>query len=179
MDESVKRACAVCGATLPPHRTTSCEPGTCFVKDEGAAVKWHLRFLKLADHVAGWSKDPSTKVGAVIIDKDRRVVGMGYNGFPRGVLDSSERYENRPVKYKMIVHSEANAILNARTSVRDCTMYSTKFPCSECAKLIIQSEISEIYAPAPKADEVWTEDSHFSRQMFKEADVDFHEIVLV
>jgi dCMP deaminase len=135
-------------------------------------LKWERRFMALAAHVATWSKDPSTKVGAVIVDEERRVVGMGYNGFPRGVTDKPTRYDDKPTKYKMIVHSEANAILNANTNIEGCILYGTKFPCSECAKLIIQSGIRQVWSPAPKSGEVWTEDSDFSKQMFREAGVD-------
>ena len=80
-------------------------------------TKWDLRFLKLAHHVGQWSKDPSTKVGAVIVDAQRRVLGIGYNGFPRGVDDSPGRYHDRPTKLDMVVHAETNAIMNAVSSV--------------------------------------------------------------
>lgn len=133
--------------------------------------KWDARFMALAAHVADWSKDPSTKVGAVIVDSMRVVRGIGYNGFPRGVDDDIERYANKPTKYKMIVHSEANAILNANASVNSCAMYTTKFPCSECAKLIIQSGICQVFAPAPTGSGPWVEDAKFSFTMFKEAGV--------
>jgi dCMP deaminase len=132
--------------------------------------KWDERFMQLASHFATWSKDPSTKVGAVIVDHDRRLVGTGYNGFPRGVGDEPERYVEKMVKYKLVVHAEANAIMNAVKSVRDCTLYATKYPCSECAKLIIQMGISRIIAPPPASDDsVWAEDSKFSTRMFREA----------
>src|SRR3989344_2191240 len=80
--------------------------------------KWDRRFLALAEHVAQWSKDPSTKTGAVIVDPNNRVVSLGYNGFPRGVNDLPERLSNRELKYKIIVHCERNALLFARESVR-------------------------------------------------------------
>lgn len=131
--------------------------------------KWNDRFMEMAELVAGWSKDPSTKVGALIVDHDRRVVATGYNGFPRGVNDDPGRYETKMVKYKMIVHSEANAILNAVKSVRDCTMYTTKYPCSECAKLIIQSGIARVITPEPSKEGIWAEDSEYSRAMFRES----------
>lgn len=132
---------------------------------------WRRRFMSLALHVSSWSKDPSTKVGSVITDEFRRVVGLGYNGFPRGVIDAPDRYENKEVKYKMIVHGEANAILNAIASVRHATLYSTKHPCSDCVKLIIQSGIARIVCPAPSEDGIWAEDSRHARQMLREAGV--------
>lgn len=126
--------------------------------------------MELASHFATWSKDPSTKVGAVIIDHDRRVVGSGYNGFPRGVIDNEDRYIEKMVKYKMVVHAEANSILNAVKSVRDCTLYATKFPCTECTKLIIQSGVCRVIAPTLVEDgSVWAEDAKFSITMLREA----------
>lgn len=136
--------------------------------------KWDARFMALAEHIADWSKDPSTKVGAVIVNSMRGIVGLGFNGFPRGVEDHAERYANKPTKYKMIVHSEANAILNANSSVNGCAMYTTKFPCSDCAKLIIQSGICQVFAPPPissSGDGPWVEDAKFSFTMFQEAGV--------
>ena len=133
--------------------------------------KWRHRFLQLAAHVAEWSKDPSTKVGAVIVDHQRLVVGIGYNGFPRGVVDDDERYAEKSVKYRMVVHAEQNAIFNAARSVHDMTLFATKFPCSECAKAIIQNGIYHVISPAPATEGVWGEDAHFSTQMLREAAV--------
>lgn len=142
--------------------------------------KWDERFVGLAQHVAQWSKDPSTKVGAVITDDLRRIVSLGFNGFPRSVVDDPDRYENRMVKYKLIVHAEANALMSAGRLVSGCTLYATKFPCSECAKLIIQSGIWRVVAPArgvvpggpvdPSAER-WMEDALYAAQMFNEAAV--------
>lgn len=128
---------------------------------------WKKRFMETAEHFAQWSKDPSTKVGAIIVDCERRLVGAGYNGFPRGVSDDAERYEHKPTKYELIVHAESNALMNAVKSVSGCAMYSTKFPCNECAKQIVQMGISKIVAPHPTPD--WAEKSSFALQMFREA----------
>ncbi len=128
------------------------------------------RMMKLARHIAGWSKDPSTKVGAVIVDDLGRVVGMGFNGFPRHVADNEERYENRDVKYKMIVHAEVNAILNSLKEPRGCKLFSTFHPCAQCAAMIIQAGITEVYAPASD-DERWEADRKIARTMFHEAKV--------
>jgi dCMP deaminase len=107
--------------------------------------KWDLRFLKLADHVAQWSKDPSTKVGAVVVDSLRTVLGVGYNGFPRGVPDHREWYDDRSTKYDLIVHAEVNAILSASRGVRGGTLYTTPlFSCVRCAGLVIQSGITRV-----------------------------------
>lgn len=142
------------------------------VREMGMSTVWDARFMVLATAVASWSKDPSTKVGAVIADRKKRVVGIGYNGFPRGVSDNPERYAHRPTKYKLIVHSETNAILNAVTRLDGCTIYATKFPCSDCSKLIVQSGITRVVAPGPLPGEVWTDDAEFSKIMFLESDVD-------
>ena len=110
--------------------------------------KWDIRFLALAQHIAAWSKDPSTKCGAVIVDEQRRVVGLGYNGFPRGMPDKG--YKDRDHKLKFVVHAEANAILNAVAKVQGCTLYVWPIPaCNECAKLIVQAGIERVVSPSP------------------------------
>lgn len=134
-------------------------------------MKWLERFRDLAVQISTWSKDPSRQVGAVIVDAERRVVGMGYNGFPRGVSDDPARYEEKSVKLRMVVHAEANAILNARGSVSGCSMIVTSFPCSECAKLIIQSGVDCVHSTMPADSGKWADDAEFSRQMLREADV--------
>lgn len=137
---------------------------------------WTKRWLDFCEHIAQWSKDPSTKVGAVLVNHQRQVVGFGYNGFPRGVRDLESRYENKEVKYKMVVHSEANAILNANASVKDTTLYCTKFPCTECTKLIIQSGINKVVTRKPGGSEHWIKDSEYSRIMLHEAGIILLEI---
>ena len=130
--------------------------------------KWDKRFLDLADHIATWSKDPSTKVGAVVVDDENRIVGMGYNGFPRGVRDDEERYKDYEMKYSFVVHAEVNAILNAVKEVRGCRIYiSPLFTCNECAKVIIQSGIKEIISSTNRRERYLA-----SELMYKEAGVD-------
>lgn len=138
-------------------------------------ITWGERFIELARHVATWSKDPSTQVGAVIV-KDKQVLGMGYNGFPRGVEDTRERLEDRPIKYSLVVHAELNAILNATSSVKGCDLYVTHFPCGECAKSIIQSGIAKVYYPRSSRLERWHEDNELAENMFKEAGVQYLKI---
>jgi dCMP deaminase len=105
--------------------------------------KWDVRFLSMASLVATWSKDPSTKVGAVIVDDQRRIVSLGYNGFPKNICDD-KRLDKREIKYKMIVHAECNALLFASMqSSTDYTIYTHPFmPCPACAGMIIQSGIT-------------------------------------
>ena len=134
-------------------------------------TNWHERFLSLAEHIAGWSKDPSTKVGAVIVDADRRIISTGYNGFPRGVEDWPSRLDNRDVKYEMIVHGEINAILFANQSIYGCTLYTWPFmPCSRCAAIVIQSGIRTVVAPY-NDNPRWKDSFELTEQMFREAGV--------
>jgi dCMP deaminase len=134
--------------------------------------KWDDRFLDLARFIAQWSKDPSTKVGAVIVDDLRRVVGHGYNGFPRGIDDSPERLADRPLKHALVVHSEVNAILNARGSVEDCTLYCTHQPCAECAKAIIQAGICRVVVADQPEIAGWGDTQKIAWEMLQEAGVD-------
>lgn len=113
--------------------------------------KWDFRFLDLAHLVSTWSKDPSTKTGAVIVAPDKRVLSVGYNGFPRGVLDHEARYADREQKYKIIVHCERNAMLFCRESLAGATLYTYPFlSCGACAGMMIQAGI--VRHVAPKSD---------------------------
>ena len=112
---------------------------------------WDEFFIGMAKYVSTASKDPSTQVGAVLVDSDRRVIGMGYNGFPRGVHDDVSRYLDKPTKYAMVVHAELNAILNAHAPTEGSTLYVwpqfyTAMPpvCNECAKAVIQAGITRV-----------------------------------
>ena len=135
--------------------------------------KWDLRFLMLAEHVAIWSKDPSTRVGAVIVRGDRTIASVGYNGFPRGVDDDPSRYEDRPTKYLMTVHAEMNAILSLREPVaEDYVLYVTPLhPCANCASAIIQSGIKKVVSRNFGNDN-WVEHHKVAATMFEEAGVE-------
>ncbi len=138
-------------------------------------IKWDERFLELASTVSTWSKDPSTKVGSVITDDNRRIISVGYNGFPKGVRDFEHRLNDREVKYKFMVHAERNAIIFANTSLQDAIMYTYPFmPCCECAGIIIQSGIKKVvtfWDDTPR----WQESFKYSRKMFGEAGIDLLE----
>lgn len=140
-------------------------------------IKWHLRMLKLADHISNWSKDPSTKVGCVIYDKDKRIISTGYNGFPKNIIDSKERYDNKEIKYKIVRHAEANALSFAYKDLKGCTLVSTHFPCVQCASSIIQAGISTVVCFVPTEDYLsrWKEDVELSKQLFTEASIEFYE----
>lgn len=134
--------------------------------------KWDYRFISLAEHIAQWSKDPSTKTGAVIVDKNNRIVSVGYNGLPKGTLDLPERLNNRELKYKIIVHCERNAIIFAQRDLSGCTLYTHPFmSCATCASMVIQSGIKRIVAPY-NDNERWVPDFKLSTQLFNEAGID-------
>ncbi len=115
-------------------------------------VDWDRRFLALAEHVAGWSKDPSTQVGCVLARPNHTVASVGYNGLPRGVVDSSARLADRATRLALTVHSEPNAIVAAVGSVAGCTAYTHPFPpCAACMGLMIQAGIVRVVAPKPSA----------------------------
>lgn len=123
--------------------------------------------------VASWSKDPSSQIGAVIVDSQNRVISTGFNGLPVGVKDTNERLGDRATKYKMILHAEENAIMFAKQNLNGCSIYVTKMPpCAHCAALIIQSGIKFVYVPEwEEIPERWRESTELTMQMFKEAGV--------
>lgn len=111
-------------------------------------LPWEEYFMGVASLSALRSKDPNTQVGACIVNESKRIVSIGYNGFPKGASDDTFPWGNEgdmlETKYAYVVHAEANAILNATTKLENSSIYVTLFPCNECAKLIIQSGIKEI-----------------------------------
>jgi len=118
--------------------------------------KWDQRFFDLALLVSSWSKDPNTKVGAVIVNDLKQVLSLGYNGFPRGVRDEDARYIDRTCKHAFVVHAERNALDNAFTDVRGSYMYVTHFPCNDCAKGIVQKGIKKLFTPPPDPSKEYT-----------------------
>lgn len=135
--------------------------------------KWDQRFLKLATEIASWSKDPSTKVGCVVVGADREIRSTGFNGFPRGIEDRADRLEDRDLKYPLICHAEENAIMHAArigVSLKDCVAYVTWPPCSRCARSLIQSGVREIVYPAGcDIPSRWREDFEIASSMIEEA----------
>ena len=114
-----------------------------------AVANWDKRFLGLAEHVASWSKDPRTQVGAVIVRPNRTVVSVGYNGFPRGMTDLPARYEDKDEKYSRIVHAEMNAILHSTEKLEGYTLYTWPFmTCDRCAVTVIQTGIARVVSPS-------------------------------
>lgn len=134
---------------------------------------WHQYFMGMAHKVASRSKDPSTKVGCIVTSKDKVVVASGYNGIPQGVADLPERME-RPAKYLWTAHAEENAVaLAARvgSSLRDGYAYVTHYPCSRCARSLIQAGIRVIYV-GQGTTSMPQEEFDVARQMFTEAGVE-------
>ena len=142
--------------------------------------KWDFRFIELAKHISLWSKDPSTKVGCVVVGEDREIRSTGFNGFPRGIDDDEDRLTNREKKYPLICHAEENAIMHAArigVSLKNSTAYVTWPPCSRCARSLIQAGIKEVvYPDAGKIPERWQEDFTISDEMLREAGVEVRSI---
>jgi dCMP deaminase len=139
------------------------------MSDEG---KWVKRYFDLAHHIAGWSKDPSTKVGAVIVGEDPRKIAFGYNGFPPGIEDFPERLENREMKYKLTQHAERNVLDCVAFDTEGATLIVTMHPCSECAKSIVTKRIRRVICPPPTVREPWGEDAVWSQLIMREAGVE-------
>ena len=142
-------------------------------------ISWDEYFMGVALLSAKRSKDPSTQVGACVINDDKRIIGIGYNGFPRGCDDNiypwgktDSNYLN--TKYPYVVHAEANAILNSTRNLKDSTLYVTLFPCNECAKLIIQSGIKEVIYVSDKDN--GTDMNIASKKMLESAGVKLRQM---
>ena len=154
--------------------------------DELHIQDWDLYFFKIANLVSLKSKDPSSKFG-VVIEKDRRILGVGFNGFPIGVNDTRLRYSNRETKYSMIVHAEINAILSAAKggqSLVGATLYVQAICCCDCAKSIIQSgiktvkylsRVNDIFIANPK----WRDSFEITKTMLKESKVKLEAFTLI
>jgi dCMP deaminase len=137
--------------------------------------KWDSRFLELAKHISEWSKDPSTKVGCVVVGEDREIRSTGFNGFPRGIEDDSDRLEDREKKYPLICHAEENAIMHAARigiSLKGNTAYISWPPCSRCARSLIQAGVNEVVFPTGvDVPERWRSDFDIAIAMMNEAGI--------
>lgn len=118
------------------------------------SISWDECFMRMAHVIAERSKDPSSQVGAVIANQNNVVVGIGYNGFPRGIDSAKFPWEREgsflETKYAYVCHAEENAVYNANASVKESKIYSTLFPCNECAKALIQNGITEVIFESDK-----------------------------
>ena len=134
-------------------------------------TKWAIRFLQMAELVASWSKDPSTRVGAVITENNR-IVSLGFNGYPHGISDSAET-DNREMKLLKTLHAEENAILHAKRDLSSGEIWVTHFPCPNCAAKIIQTGLRAVHSPKPNDDFLsrWGDKIKVSEDMFEQAGV--------
>lgn len=144
-------------------------------------ISWDEYFMGIAMLSSKRSKDPSTQVGACIVDKDNKVVGIGYNGFPIGCSDDNLPWERQAddanlTKYPYVVHAEANAILNSTKDLHGSRIYVDLFPCNECAKLIIQSGIKEVVFLSDKYKD--TDSVKASRRMFNLSGVKERQLIV-
>lgn len=133
-------------------------------------LKWDRRFLKIAESISEWSKDPSTKVGAIITN-DIKIISMGYNGLPQSTPDYPEILNVREVKYQYIIHAEVNAVLSAKQDLKGCTIYTSPFlPCPRCASILVQSGISRVVSSKCK-NERWKQSLKESRYFMELSNV--------
>ena len=131
-------------------------------------MNWHDHFMNLAMMVANKSKDPSTKVGAVIVDQGNRIISTGFNGFARGVADNAERLADRAFKYPATLHAELNAVIFAQRDLTNHRIYVWPMePCAHCTAALIQAGITEIYTRTPTEDQLerWGESFEIARRM--------------
>lgn len=138
---------------------------------------WDQRYLRLAHQVALWSKDPSTQCGAALVRPNRTLSSVGFNGFPRGMSDAAELYNNRPTKYGRVIHSEWNAIQSSHDpSLDGCTVYAWPMPpCDLCTAPLVQKGIRRVVCPPPAAEKLerWKEQFHFALGTLQQRNVEF------
>lgn len=142
-------------------------------------ISWDECFMRMAHIIAERSKDPSTQAGALVANEDNVVVGLGYNGWPRGIKnedlpwDREGDFEN--TKYAYVCHAEENAIYNSNGPTKDCKIYCTLFPCNECTKTIIQNGIKEIIYESDKYAD--TPSVKAAKRMLKLAKIPFRQYI--
>lgn len=141
-------------------------------------LTWDEYFMGLAHLSALRSKDPVTQVGACIVSEEKKVVGIGYNGLPKGCDDDEFPWGKEgdflDTKYPFVVHAELNAILNSKENLKGCSLYVSLFPCNECAKAIIQSGIVRVVY---ESDKNFSSDAaRASRKMFEAAGVQYEKL---
>lgn len=151
--------------------------------------RWHAHFIQKALTCSDMSKDPNTRVGAVIIGPDRETRSDGFNGLPRGLKDTPERLADRDVKNELTVHAEVNAVTNAArigVSTRGCTLYLAATdhtgevwggpPCVNCSLVLMQAGIARIVAPPFKpGPSKWRDSIERARGLLLEASIEYEE----
>lgn len=143
-------------------------------------ANWDKRFMDLAKHISSWSKDRNTKTGAIICDANKRILSLGYNGLPSGAYDAEDSRYERPQKYMYTEHAERNAIYTAArngVSLEGSTIYIMWFPCSDCARAIIQAGIKELVCYEPDFNTPkWGESFKVAKELLIECDVNIKYI---
>ena len=132
---------------------------------------WDKKFTELANHIATWSKDRSTKVGAVVVNNRNKILSIGYNGFPIGVNDDVDERHSRPEKYEWVAHAEENCVLSAAeigVSLANCKIYCNYITFPRCCRAIIQSGINEVIYQHECVNSQ-SEPNPISKQMLMEA----------
>lgn len=141
-------------------------------------INWDEYFMGIAVLSGKRSKDPSTQVGACIVNEEKKIVGVGYNGFPAGCSDEEFPWEREgdflKTKYPFVMHAEQNAILNSIKRLKNCSIYVGLFPCHECAKAIIQSGIREVVYLSDKYS--GTDSNTASKMMFDASGVRYRQL---
>ncbi len=139
--------------------------------------------MGIAREVSTWSKDPSRQIGAVAIGEKGQILAQGYNGFPRGIKDSDERYSDREKKYKYVVHAEMNCIYNASwngVSLNNSIFYVYGLPvCSECAKGLIQVGVKKVVVQVPNQISIpinWLKHEKTTKELFREAGIEYAKL---
>jgi dCMP deaminase len=135
--------------------------------------------MKIALEVSSWSKDPSTKVGCVLV-RDKKIISTGYNGLPKNLSDSLDRLMNREEKYEITVHAEVNAVTTAAlhgVSTEGCVAYVTFNPCSRCAAVLINAGIQSVYSYASaEIPDRWLTNFILASKILAEAGVHYETI---
>lgn len=143
-------------------------------------TKWMHRFMQIAKEVAAWSKDPSTKVGAVLVSRNKQILSTGYNGFPANIEDKEEWYNDRSIKYDLTVHAELNTILNAAkngVNIKDSILFVTSLPvCKDCAKHVAQAGISAVVKEDIPVDLRWKESNAIAEKIFSLSGIPIYKI---
>lgn len=153
--------------------------GKSFTEKTQSAHKWDNRFLQLAELIGSWSKDPSTKSGAVIVRPDRTIASVGFNGFAKMMNDDPKFYADRDLKYSRVIHSEVNALIHSREPVEGFTLYTHPLMCCDrCVVQMIQAGITRFVYPEASmgALERWGKSFELSEEYMAEARVTRREV---
>ena len=136
-------------------------------------TKWDERFMEVAKLVSSWSKDPDNQVGAVLVTPDNRIVSTGFNGMPKNI----EAYTPNS-KLAKTIHAEVNCIIQSLSSPVGHTIYITRYPCSQCAALIVQTSISRVVCPAMEPESTWYASMLVATELLAEACIPIQTLVL-